>query len=82
MPVIFDFHRDNKVGLLDSLWKGVRWGMVGGSILALKLLWTRVSSKSRTRHFLPTCSGEMGGKSGFGTPSYTEMRRWKEGRKK
>lgn len=53
-----------------------------GSILALKLLWTRVSSRSRTRHFLPTCSGEMGGKSGFGTPSYTEMRRWREGRKK
>jgi hypothetical protein len=34
MPVIFDFDRDNKVGLLDSLWGGggMRWGMVGGGI--------------------------------------------------
>lgn len=35
----------------------------------LKLLCTRVSSKSKTKHLRPACAGVMGGKSGLGTPS-------------
>ena len=31
----------------------------------LKLLWTNVSSRSRTRHFLPVCSGRTAGNRNF-----------------
>ena len=40
-----------------------------GDECTLKLLCTRVSSKSKTKHLRPACAGVMGGKSGLGIPS-------------
>lgn len=43
-------------------------------LLTLKLLCRRVSSKSKIKHFLPSCSGDNSGNNGAGLPSYRHIR--------
>jgi len=71
MPMILDFNWDDKISLLYGLNKDSWLGRLAGKIKnhTLKLLWTSVSSKSSTRHFLPACCGAIGGNKGLGTPS-------------
>lgn len=63
MVVALDFYRYREVGLVKDLGQSAfqrsldmrRW-------LTLNELWTNVSSRSRTRHLRPLCSGACGGK--------------------
>lgn len=57
----FDLHGNGEVGLSKDLCVCQQSNRMDQSIvLTLKLLCTRVSSKSRTRHFFPLNSGLMG----------------------
>lgn len=75
VPMILNFNRNHVIGMLDRLMPVVRGGSKTAEPgLTLKLLCSRVSSRSSTRHLRPACCGARGGKSGRGTPSWGEMR--------
>lgn len=61
----FDLDRDGEISLVQNL-RVLEFANLDTEVkLTLKLLCTKVSSRSRTKHFLPLCSGRMAGRSHF-----------------
>jgi hypothetical protein len=63
----FDLDRNSEVGLVEDLQdvSEIPLSQLEASMLTLKLLWTRVSSRSSTKHFFPLNWDVIGGKSHF-----------------
>jgi hypothetical protein len=65
--IAFNFNRNREIGLVQDLFSSIS-DVTDTYFLSrptLKELCTSVSSKSKTRHFLPRCSGLMGPSSAF-----------------
>ena len=69
MVISFDLDGYREVGLVENLAVKVKYRMLdtleGVQLRTLKELWTRVSSKSKMRHFFPLNSGALGGRRAF-----------------
>lgn len=66
MVVPFDFNRYREIGLVEYL-KLISLCKLrnGCGRLTLKELWTKVSSRSKTRHLRPLKRGSIGGNKNF-----------------